>query len=402
MQDKTRIILFFWLLFLAGSATVPYGSLYYEELFRSASEPHTIEFITILLALFPLLSIFSNPVAGYLADRFQMENRVLFFCSVAVTLGAILLLIPSTGLLGEMTGTLTFGFLAAGIIITGLFSGPVFPIVNTETIQYVHHAHEPEGSYGKYRVHGSISWVVFSLVIGTIIHLTRSFQFVMVIYVAGYALIALSSRSGMSSRLKPVKVDLSLLTHDRGFFIFLIFCFLQSAGLFGSLYFTGYFLRDAKLDYLTIGLAFSLSALAEIPLMFAAKHLVRWLGNKNLITLGTLFLTLKLAGLVLASESGNPFLLIGAMMFNGLGFGLQVTGIINAVDLYAHPHLKATYFNIYTVLGANIPMALGLIFNGYLIRIFDSKMMMLVSGIITFTSIVFLLLFVKIPKSRPA
>ncbi|HEQ71796.1 MAG TPA: hypothetical protein ENN69_04840 [Spirochaetia bacterium] len=51
-----------------------------------------------LLILQPLFSLLSNPLAGILTDKFNMENRMLFLCSLLTAAGGVLIGLAGLGL----------------------------------------------------------------------------------------------------------------------------------------------------------------------------------------------------------------------------------------------------------------------------------------------------------------
>ncbi|MBN1525416.1 MAG: MFS transporter [Spirochaetales bacterium] len=397
-SGKNRIRLLFWFYFVSISAAVPYMGLYYRHIFNQLHEEHAIKLVTILLGIQPLLSLLSNPIAGYIADRFKIENRVLFFCSVLVVAGTLFLIFPGTGIIPIPSSTLFFIVCTLGIAITGLFGGPVFPVITTETLEHIHKNNEPEGSYGQYRAHASFSWIVFTFCIGSVLFFSQALVLVPVFYLAGHALIAFTARTGFQAKIQAAKVPLSLLFRDKSFFIFLIFCFIQSFSLFGSQFFISIFFEDSRLNFIAMGIAFGISAIPEIPIMLNAKKITAWLGNRKMILVGTIILTAKLVGLGLAAVYKQPWMIIVIMSIHGLGFGIQTLGMVNYIDLLSHPDLKALYFNLYTVFGVNIPMALGLFFNGAILELFDSQIMIFASAVITAVAVLFFIIFVRSPK----
>ncbi|HEQ71794.1 MAG TPA: hypothetical protein ENN69_04830 [Spirochaetia bacterium] len=64
------------------------------------------------------------------------------------------------------------------------------------------------------------------------------------------------------------------------------------------------------------------------------------------------------------------------------------------INRLAHKDLRATYLNLYTALGMNVPWALGLIVLGRVISAFDSTVMMLVAAEVSPLAVGYFLLFV--------
>jgi MFS family permease len=390
-----RINLYFWFLFISTAAFVPFSGLYYKSVFEGPHGESAIGVITLLLVLQPLMSLISNPVAGYLADRFKLKDKTLFFCALLCLAGGLLIGLPGFGIFPGLAPGARLALMAAGIIVTGIFSGPVFPIMNTETLDHVHARGEGEGSYGRHRVHGSLSWIVFTAVVGVVLSLSGELSLIAVFYCTGYLLLALTALSGARGRVNPVRLPLEKLFRDKPFRRVIVFNMLQSFALYGSLFFSGYVFSEAKLDYLGIGLAFALGAVIEIPIMFYARRLFARLGNRTMVMGGTALLTLKVLLLGLAMLAQLPWLIVPVMLIHGAGFASQYMGIINLIDETAHKDLRATYLNLYTVIGVNIPTAAGILFSGWLIRAIGGPAMMLVNSGVAVLAIVYFFFFVK-------
>jgi len=391
--SSTRVRTLIWLFFIGGSGTVPFASLYYKRLFANGNGDSAIGIITLLLTLQPLFSIFSNPFAGYLADRFKIENRMLVVCALATALGASLIGLP--GLLPALylSSYQKIILIALGIIILGLFSGPIFPIINAETFELISRYRLPEGSYGLYRIHGSLSWIVFTSLIGISLALTDFLPLIYIFYTISFVILALVALTGVKQKVKPVKLPLSYLKKDWRFRRFIIFNFIYSFSLYGSLFFTGYLLNDEHINFLFIGLAFAISALLEIPIMlFTPGITLKW-GNRFLVLSGTLIMTLKLLCLGLAALKNWSWLIFPIMLIHGLGFSLQFMGSMNIINNLAHPSLRATYLNLYSTLGVNIPWALGVIFFGWIIGLCGSTVMMLIASAFCVLSLIYFIIF---------
>lgn len=389
-----RIRTLIWLFFIGGSGVVPFATIYYRSIFSNGPDDSAIGIITTLLVLQPLLSILSNPFAGFIADRFKIEHRMIVICGIFTAAGAALIALPGLGLIAGLTIGTKLLLMGAGIIVLGLFSGPIFPMINAEAFNLIEKNREPEGSYGRYRVHGSLSWVVFTILIGILLTLTQFLPLIFIAYAAGFLLLSLVALTGIRTEIKPVKLPFAFLRKDVRFRRIIIFNFLHSFSLFGSLYFTGLFLVDEHIGFFLIGLAFALSALLEIPVLFLGPRLTARFGNRFLIVTGTVVLTAKLFFLGFAALSAQAWLILPIMFIHGIGFPMQFLGMMNIINGLAHPDLRATYLNLYTTIGVNIPWALGILFFAWIIDVIGSTSMMLIAGGIGALSLLYFIIFV--------
>ena len=89
---RVRLLQFFH--YFAFAAGIPFFSLYYKKVLilpDGGPADYLIGFIFFLQAL---LGIVATPFAGFLADKFKIENRLLtLFCSL-VCIGALTIAVP--------------------------------------------------------------------------------------------------------------------------------------------------------------------------------------------------------------------------------------------------------------------------------------------------------------------
>ena len=262
LQDSTgiRIRLFFWFSFIAIGVSVPFFSYYYNRIFVFSNGETAIGLIGIILSLQYLLAAFANPIAGYLADKFKIENRVLFFCAFLVIIGGLLIGIPVFNLFPQLSLGTKIIVIAIGVMVTGIFFSPIIPLINTETIEHLHRIKSPPGGYGIIRVVGTISFIVTSLLLGLIIYFSQNLAFIPLTYCAGAIILAFFALTGIKARVKRVKIPWHHLKKNKPFLRFLVFAFIQAFALYSVLIYTGLFFDNLEMSPFLIGLAFSLSA----------------------------------------------------------------------------------------------------------------------------------------------
>jgi MFS family permease len=290
------------------------------------------------------------------------------------------------------------GFLVLGVILNGLFSSPIVPLLNTETLDYLHNNNMDARNYGKYRVVGTISWVVATFAIGWLLYLAGNFVLILFIYAGGFFVVALLSLSGIKAKLAPMKLPWHLLKEDRYFQKFLVFVFLQGMGLFSAFNFTSYFMDDLKVNLFFIGLAFSVSAFLEVPVMLKSRRIIQVFGNRKMIITGTLVLMAKLFLLVFLAPFKIAWLMVLAMAIHGFGYGLQFNGMVELINERAHKDLRATYMNLNNMF-LIAALACGNALNALIIKFLDSSRMLFINGLITMAALVFFLVFVR--KTEP-
>jgi len=397
--NSIRIHSLYVTVFLFMSAWIPFFTLYLKKTLTGADGQPILELIAIITAVLPLLALFSNPLAGYIGDKFKIENRILLLCAVFLVISGIFISIPSLFLSNESMELVTI-FIFLGIIINGLFIGPVTPILNTEAIEHLNDVGKDAASFGKFRVSGSISWIVSVSAIGLLIYITNNYILIPIFFVFGALLTAVFAIPGVRSKIKPVKIPWERLFNDRKFLLFLIFCFLQGFGLYSSMNFTSYFMDDLGLPVFFIGIAFSVAAIPEIPIMLLSKKIEIKMGSWLMVIIGTAVLLLKLFLLAWFAPYRNSFLIILSMGTHGIGFALQINGMIGLVGKWAHKDLRATYLNLLGLVGISLASAAGNFSSSIVIKYLGSTSMMWINASVTLLAILFFIFFVRDKKSN--
>jgi len=390
-----RIRIFYWFTFVALGASVSFFSYYYNRILVYSNGKTAIGLIGIIFFLQFLLGAFANPIAGYIADKFKIENRVLSFCGFVVVVGGFLIGIPVFNLFPELSLGNKVLIISTGVMVTGIFFSPILPLINTETIEHLHKTKISPGGWGLFRITGTISWVITTVILGLILDYTGNLAFIPITYCAGTIILAFFALSGIKARVKRVKIPWAHLIKNKPFLRFLVFAFIQAFALYSVMIYTGLFFDNLKMSPFMIGLAFSLSAVLEIPVMFLAQPITRRIGSRAMVIIGTSILALKLYLLAILAPFMLHWLLIAVMILNGLGFGLQVNGIINLIDRWAHKDMRATYMSIYAMIGVYIAMACGNLFSSFILKVLGDIWMMLINAIIVTVGIFYFIIFVK-------
>jgi MFS family permease len=335
--------------FIATGAGLPFFSLYFKKVLVTGQNVPAYVLIGTIFFIQSTLGILSTPLAGFICDRFRIENRLLMLLSLVVALSAAILAVPGFGFGSPWPLQLRFFIILGGYILNGLFVKPVLPLIDTETLNVLHNRFESGLWYGRIRMFGSLGWVVGASLFGLILNRTGGLSYSIVGYGVGFLILALIASSGFREVITPVSIPWTHLKRDRMFKRFLIFVFFNGVGLLSSFTFTSFFMDDWGASYLIIGISIGLAAIPELPIMFFSKRIVESLGNRWMIVTGVLVETLKLAVFVYIARSGKIWLFLPVQMLHGVGYSLQHTGEIDLIDRQAHKHMRAMYQSLFHV-----------------------------------------------------
>lgn len=326
--------------FVAIGAAVPYLAVYYRELGLD------LQTIGLLAALSAAVQLVSAPVWGGLSDA-SPRSRVPL-ATAAVLAGVAALGLAQARALPAIIG-------AVVVLSVGL-SG-IGPILDARAVDTVR---DDRSRYAHLRVWGSISFIVTAPLVGLVVDRQGAGGFFLV-YVPALLLTALASlaldrRSGPRLATSDVLHGASAVLRDRQLALFMCGALLAWTALAGvSAFFSIYLVQLGAAGNL-VGLAWSVGALVEVPVMWAFPALARRFGTERLIVFGAAILVARAA---CYSVLTSPAALVGVSLLTGLGFGLLLVGGITFVAHHAPRGLSATAQGVFSATVNGLASILG-------------------------------------------
>ena len=369
-----------FLFFAAYGAGVPYLGLYYRSVLVDASGTPDYSAVGMAFFLSLLVGIISPLIAGYLADRFKIQHRLISLLGFLVFAGGILFSLPGLPFFAGMSFTWRLVLILTGSVITGLFVRPLMPLMDSETLNTLHSHKIDRSKYGEVRLFGSLGWIVTAALVGYLLLRFNRISIAPIGYTLGFLMLGIFGSSRIKPRIAPVKIPWNHLKSDRALRHFLVFVSILAIGMTGGYVFTGIFFADVGASYLIMGLAFSLSSLPEIPILFYGRRLLERLGNRKLIIIGSAIQGFKFFLLFLVADMDAAVLFVFILLLQGAGYSFYLAGSVNFLDQRAHKDLRSTYQSlfhlVFTLFGA-----FGTLLGSFITETFSSRTLMAVSAI---------------------
>ena len=389
----SRIALLQFTFFWAIGSVFPFFSLYYKKVFTLPDGSVNFSIIGTILFLQSIIGIASPPIAGILADKFKIHNRLIIFLSTAIILGAVLSAVPGIPLLRSSPFSLKFILVLSGALLIGFSSKPIIPLLDTETLRLLTERYGNTYRYGHIRLFGSIGWIISASITGFIAEKTGTITSIYINSILGFTVLAILGTRGIKQEIKPVKLPLKLLTRDRPIQLLFIYIFILSIGMNGSFSFTSVFMNAMHVKTRIIGLAFGLAAIPEVFVLLNTKKLIPRFGYRTLIITGTIVLFTKLLLFTLVGINASPYTFILIQSLHGISFPLQYAAWVSYIDSRAHTDLKATYQN-FSQLVFTLGSAAGSFLASLVIGTLGVRWMMGLSGLAVLVSLIFFVLLV--------
>ena len=326
--------------YMAYGALLPFLNLYFRRIGMDGVQIGALTAIPVLATTLGAL------VWSLIADSFHLQAWILRMA---------FLISPLTVLM--MTRSTSFaGLLALGVAF-GFFTSPIVPILDSSAIEIVKVSRV---SYGGMRVWGSIGWTLSAWLVGLIQEKAgmHTFFYAYAVLMGLTFLFLLMQEQAASARESFVRPNItSLLTFDVGSFIFSVFLVGTSMGAVSA--FFSIYMDQIGATEGSIGLAWALSSLSEIPIFWFSGVILRRVGVTRLLEFAYMIYG---ARWMLLSFITVPWLALLTQLLNGLSFAIflaaGVTHINNlapqGMNTTVQALLTTTYFSVGSICGAMV------------------------------------------------
>jgi PPP family 3-phenylpropionic acid transporter len=365
MRARALPFIFFYALIYMSMATFnTYLNIYYQQIGYGNSQ------IGLLASVGSVTGLFAMPLWGQAADRTD-KRRVLFIvtgCAAASTL------------LFQLSAA--FPFICAATLVYTSFNSAVAPLGDAITLQYTNDSSAMK--FSSIRLVGTISYALMVAVMGRLLtgDVERIFYISALILGMAFVMIKWMPSSGRASvAQKEKRADIRLLFKNKA--LVNIFLVALVHGVIMTFYhsFIGLFVTELGAGTEQVGIATSISAICEIPVLYFAD---KWFGKRK-----PLFVLIFVGGasalrMFLLYAGGSVYTVYAASVLHGFNFILPYYFIVTLIDRYAPENLKATAQAVCSVFRYSVAALIGNLGGGLLADMFSLRQMFLVLSLISF------------------
>jgi MFS transporter, PPP family, 3-phenylpropionic acid transporter len=331
--------------YMALGSYMPYITLYYERMGLSGVQ------IGVLSALPVLVGASTVLIWGTIADARHWHNRILH---LTILLAAASILMLSTGS--------TFQELVPFIIAFAFFNSPIVPLLDSSAVEI---ASLRQSAFGNIRVWGSIGWSISTLLVGMIIQ-KFNIKWLFYCYVA-VMLLTFAVSFLLPKRTVVLRTSLAhgmkKLVTDVPFLVFLFSVFLVSITMGATNAFFSIYMDSIGSGESAIGLAWTISALSEIPILLYSSALLRKIGSTGLLKIA--FITYGVRWL-LYSFINTPFLVIILQALHGLCFATYLIGSVTYINAHAPEGMTTSALSLLNFVSFGAGAIIGSLLAGYI------------------------------------
>lgn len=339
---NTRLLYLFF--FMALGAFFPFITLYYDQIGLSGVQIGTLS------ALPLIVTSFTSLFWGVLADALRLHRRIL---SISLLLSACTVYLISK--------TSQYELLIPIVLIYAFFATPITPLLDTAALDTIE---TNKGTFGGMRVWGTIGWIVSTSIVGAVIDrfgiLWLFYSYIALLGVT--FLISLGQPTRGQIPRPPLRQSLRQLLIRRTLFLFLASVFLLAIAMGTSDYFFSLYMDGLGANEGTIGLAWSISASTEIPLMLYSGTLLRTIGVNGMLSFS--FITYAIRWL-LFSFIQIPVWVLPVQLLQGLGFSTFIVASVTYINDHTPKSLRTTGQSLLNIVSMGLGPIVGALVGGY-------------------------------------
>jgi MFS transporter, PPP family, 3-phenylpropionic acid transporter len=364
LTKTKRLFSGFYLLFYCGMGVfVTLLPIYLNELGLNKGE------IGLIMAAGPLATIIGPPLWGYTADHIRDKKKVLLLCLV----GSLVVSLYLT----------KFQVVAALLPIYFLYnffqSGPA-PLADSFVLCSL------ESSYfGNIRLWGSIGFAGGALLCGQMLGYLPSSSLFLLYFVVGFTALAFGFLMPPDEANRHCDEGIHLrdvykLILNKQFSLLMLIILLVMIPYGAYCSFLSLYLKEVGATPFQIGLAWTIAALAEVPLLAWGA---RWLRpNRAWVLLG---LAAAIFGLrwVIYGIWGNHILIMLLQLLQSVSFGLFLLVSVQLVNCLTPRDLKAVGQTVFSSVSYGLSFVIGSLLGGYVAMRYGFGVLFLWAGVLS-------------------
>ncbi len=356
-------------------------SMYCQDIGMSASQ------ISYIVSFSPLLSIASQPLFGYLADKWRSPRKV-----------SILLLSLSiiTIFIFAMSRSFIVLLLSSGLTIA--FMNAVTPLTDRIGVSSPY-------QFGRIRLWGSVGYAIIAQVSGILYEYVSPFaDFVTAMLGTLLAIICVYFVSDPKLKEEPAvkkeklstKAIMQELIHNRPYMIFLFISFFFLGATSTNYNYLSIFIKSQGGTATQVGTYQLCATLFEIPMILATDYIIRKVSFRNIM-----LFSIGISILNYAWYSTLPSVnqIIAVFIFKGFSTVLFTMITVRLITILVKDEYISTAYGIQCMVGKGIGATIFQLISGQLIDIAGMTSFYQFICVLTIIAFIFALFF-KVPKKE--
>ena len=334
------------------------------------------EQIALINMILPIIHIIITMFMGYIANQFNLGERILKILTFLSFVVSILYLFVDVLFIDLFTG---FFILT---IFFAIFRNPILPLVDSTTLENIMHE---GGDYGKIRLWGSLGFIIGTVIVGVLLDFKEVFSFNSILYVMCIFLFM----SFLSSLNIPAKVSgktgISLreiinILKDKEIILFLFVNFLHTLTMAAYHIFFGLFILDLNYKPSAIGIFTIASVLSEVILFHYSGKILGYFSPFRLLTFTYIFTSLRWFVLAYFHDF---YSILFSQMIHAVSWGLFFIVSIRYTEYRFKDRLRTSGITLFSAVIFGLGNSIGFYISGLVRSAYGNKIMFIYCGFLS-------------------
>jgi PPP family 3-phenylpropionic acid transporter len=222
-------------------------------------------------------------------------------------------------------------------------------------------------SFGSIRLWGALSFAIGTFVTGFVYESAGygySFLFFFILNGLVLASLFLLPKTNASARKLSVFGQAKQVFWNKTFMAFIGICFLVAMSTAINFSFMPIYLKEIGFNKIWIGVAYSVTALVEVPMFWLSSRLNEKVGRMSILCLAAFCYGLKYLSLLFIHHES---LIIAVQLLEGISFALFASATVEVVSTFAEKETKATYQAVFAAITSGLGGIIGSAIGGIVI-----------------------------------
>ncbi|MCT2537741.1 MFS transporter [Aquibacillus koreensis] len=382
MSDKTSVVPLKALLFSFHGANMIIISFLPLYLQHKGLDGQQIGWV---LAIGPMMAIFSQPFWGYMSDKYQTVKRILIICVIGLLIFSFIFMQMSTLPLLLLFGAIFF-----------FFTAPIGALGDSLSQR---RSEDLGVSFGSIRTWGSIGFALSSLVIGEYLQAVGVEYMIWPYLILGGVVLAVCFKlTDVKVNAKRIQLsDVKLLIKNHPFTIFLAMIMLITITHRANDSFMGIYISQLGGDERLIGIAWFVGVASEALVFAFAGH---WFKKYHplifIIAAGVLY-SVRWFGYAIFDE---PIYIVILQFLHGLTFGVFYLTAFSYVSRLIPKILQSTGHLVFVSVFFGLSGIIGSLIGGAVIDSMGGSYLYMILGTMSLVGTILLTLYHLLPFGK--
>ncbi|HYE10937.1 MAG TPA: MFS transporter [Patescibacteria group bacterium] len=346
---KLNLLMVFFLAYGALACYFPFLAVYFK------SRGLTYIQSGIAFSLISLISIITQPLMGYIADKYLSKKKIVLINLAACSILIYLYIFANS-----------FYSVALATISLVFFQGSIMSILDAYCYDISDKV--PEVDYGQIRLMGSIGFAVLSLLLGGLIqyfNINISFFLYSALFIISAFILSQIDHESSLHIVRPSTSDVLEVLKNYKFILFVLSVMVLNITLQAHSNYVAMLIEATGGNVANLGFVWFASALSEIPAFYFGAKLIKKHGELNIYIAA---LVLYIIRMLLSAYSTNYMMVIAVQFMQSITYPLYLFAAMQYINVIVPDKIRASGITLLSSLGFGLGGLIGNLGGGFILQ----------------------------------